>query len=150
MNKLPIVKMLASLLLLGASNMAVAQAAPETLATLSRADGKVMVDKGSGYTPAKFNTPLNEGDRVITLDESVAEIVFKDGCTSQLKANNMIAISAAQGCKAAVTNVTATGGGAVASSTPTSQIVGGVLVGATVIWVISEWDDLDGQAISAQ
>lgn len=151
MNKRPALKALASLLLLGASSMAAAQDAPASLATLNKAEGKVMVDKGSGYNPAKANTPLNQGDRVITLDGSAAEIVFADGCKSQLKPNNLMVISAEQGCKAAIAQVTPTGAGATAGSgTPVSQIVGPILIGATAAVLIHEWDDLDSQPISAQ
>jgi hypothetical protein len=149
MNKHSIAAAIAALMFTGASGMAQAQDAPASLATLSKADGKVMVDKGAGYVSATANTPLNNGDRVITLGGSGAEIVFNDGCRSQLKENHMMVISAEQGCKAAIAQVTpaAGGAGAAGSGTPVSQIVGPLVAAGVVIGVASQWED---NPISAQ
>jgi hypothetical protein len=64
-----------------------------------------MVNKGTGYTTQKGAVQLNEGDSVITLKDSAAEIVFSDGCRAQLKANNMMSISLNPGCKAPIVAV---------------------------------------------
>lgn len=143
MNKHSIAVALASLIM-GASSVASAQDAPASLATLTKADGKVMVDKGTGYVSATANTPLNNGDRVITLGGSGAEIVFVDGCRSQLKENHMMVISAEQGCKAAIAKVAPAGAGAAAASgTPASQIIGPLVAAGVVIGVAATWDDSD-------
>ena len=105
---------LASLLFLGASSLASAQGEPAQVATIKKAEGTVMVDHGKGFVTSKVNAPLNEGDRVITLGGSGAEIVFNDGCRTQLKANNMIVIAFNPGCKAAI--VAVDGAPAVASA----------------------------------
>jgi len=93
---------LAMLALLGTTGMASAQD-PEQVATLNKAEGTVMVDQGKGFVSSKANAVLNEGDRVITLSNSGAEIVFADGCKVQLKANNMMSIALNPGCKGAAT-----------------------------------------------
>lgn len=154
MNKHSIAGAIAALMLAGASTMASAQDAPAGLATLSKAEGTVMVDHGKGFVTSTVNATLNEGDRVITLDGSGAEIVFGDGCKSQLKANHMIVISAAQGCKAAIASVDGakTAGAEAAgagSGTPTAHVVGPLLVGGVVFAVASNWED-DDTPISAQ
>ena len=110
---------LASVLFLGASSLASAQSEPAQVATIKKAEGTVMVDQGKGFVTSKVNAPLNEGDRVITLGGSGAEIVFNDGCRTQLKANNMIVIAFNPGCKAAIVSVNGAGTvGGVASATP--------------------------------
>lgn len=112
---------LASLLLLGAANLVLAADEPAQVATLSKAQGTVMVDKGKGFLSSKADTPLGEGDRVITLEGSGAEIVFQDGCRTQLKANNMITVALNPGCKAvivAVNGASMTTGGSIAASSP--------------------------------
>ena len=110
---------LATLLFLGTSSMASAQD-PAQVATLDKAEGTVMVDSGKGFVSSKTNAVLNEGDRVITLSNSGAEITFVDGCKVQLKANNMMSIALNPGCKGAIVAVNsaqtvAAAGGSVAA-----------------------------------
>jgi hypothetical protein len=105
---------LATLLFLGTSSMASAQD-PAAVATLDKAEGTVMVDSGKGFVSSKANAVLNEGDRVITLSNSGAEITFVDGCKVQLKANNMMSIALNPGCKGAIVAVN---GATVASAGP--------------------------------
>lgn len=153
---------LATLLFLGAGNIAWAQGEPAQaqassaqLATLKKAHGTVMVDRGKGFFTSTVNATLNDGDRVITLDGSSAEVVFSDGCRSQLQANHMLVISAAEGCKAAIASVngaeTASASAGAGSTTPLSHKIIPVLAGATVFAVVHEWHDIpDSQPISAQ
>ena len=134
---------LAGLMFTGAS-VASAQDAAASLATLSKAEGKVMVDKGEGFASATANAKLNQGDRVITLGGSNAEIVFADGCRAQLKENNMMEISAEQGCKAAIAKVTpAAAGAGAAAGTPASQFIGPLVAAGVVIGVVASWDESD-------
>ena len=141
----------AGLMFAGASSLAAAQDTPAGLATLSKADGKVMVDKGTGYVSVTANTPLSQGDRVITLGGSNAEIVFADGCRAQLQENHMMVISAEQGCKAAIAKVTpgAAGAGAAGGGTPVGQIAAPLIAAGIVIGVAANWDD-DDTPISVQ
>jgi len=123
MKMRPIPTVLASLLFLGASNLALAADEPAQVATLNKAEGTVMVDQGKGFVSSRASAKLNEGDRVITLDGSGAEIVFNDGCRAQLKANNMMTIALNPGCKAAIVAVNgaaASGTGAAAAAASAS------------------------------
>ena len=113
MRSIPTV--LASLLFLGASNLALAADERAQVATLDKSQGTVMVDQGKGFASFKAPAKLNEGDRVITLDSSGAEIVFNDGCRAELMANNMIVITLNPGCKASIL--------AIASPKPAGTVV---------------------------
>jgi len=121
MKMRPIPTVLASLLFLGASNLAMDADEPAQVATLDKSQGTVMVDQGKGFASFKAPAKLNEGDRVITLDSSGAEIVFNDGCRAQLKANNMMTIALNPGCKAAIVAVN---GAAAAGSTGAAAAAG--------------------------
>lgn len=132
-----------------------AQTTPAQIATLKKAKGTVMVDRGKGFATSTANATLNEGDRVITLDGSSAEILFKDGCGTRLEPNSMIVISAVPGCKAAIASVngaeTAAASAGAGSTPPLSQKIIPILAGGVVFAVVHEWDDIpDNQPISAQ
>lgn len=91
----------------------------DIVAVLNKASGKVMADKGKGFVTSPVGTFLKEGDRVVALEESGAEIVFFDCCTATLKSNNLINVNANPGCKAAVVDAAAP---AVAGVHPASWI----------------------------
>jgi len=151
MRSIPTV--LASLLFLGASNVAMAASEPAQVATLNRAEGTVMVDKGKGFASLKAPATLNEGDRVITLSGSGAEIVFVDGCKAQLKANNMMTIALNPGCKAAIVAVngaaaaggTAAGAGAAGAGattiSPVAMVAAPLLVGGAIAALAGSGND---------
>jgi hypothetical protein len=84
-----------------------AQADTAAVATLAQVSGKVMVNKGKGFVTAKSGMVLADNDRLITLDESSAAVVFADGCLNTVKANSALAISKALGCKAQAASVNA-------------------------------------------
>lgn len=146
-----IVTTLSTLILLGASGMATAQGNAEPVATLEKLEGTVMVNKGTGYTTQKASMPLNEGDSVITLKDSAAEIVFRDGCRAQLKANNMMSISLNPGCKAAIVavNPPAPFAGGAAGAGASSWAVP-VLAGAAAVALIVAVGDDDDTPISGE
>lgn len=146
-----IVTTLSTLILLGASGMATAQGNAEPVATLEKLEGTVMVNKGTGYTTQKASMPLNEGDSVITLKDSAAEIVFRDGCRAQLKANNMMSISLNPGCKAAIVAVNPpapVGAGAAAAGASSWAVP--VLAGAAAVALIVAVGDDDDTPISGE
>jgi hypothetical protein len=136
---------LASVLFLGASNLVLAADEPAQVATLDKAEGTVMVDQGKGFVSSKASAKLNEGDRVITLDKSGAEIVFNDGCRAQLKANNMMTIALNPGCKAAIVAVNgsaaAGGAGVAAASAPLSYMGFSALAAGTAYALAGSGND---------
>lgn len=87
---------------LAASGPAMA-AAPAAVATLSQAEGTVMVDRGQGFVTLKAGDTLFKNDRIITLKGSTAQITFAEGCQTSLKPNNLIVIS---DCKASIVDGT--------------------------------------------
>lgn len=144
MTMRPIPTVLASLLFLGASNLAMAADEPAQVATLDKAQGTVMVDHGKGFASSKASARLNEGDRVITLDGSAAEIVFNDGCRAQLKANNMMTIALNPGCKAAIVAVNgaaAAGTGVAAASVPLTYVGFSALAAGTAYALFDSGND---------
>jgi hypothetical protein len=96
------VKMMSLVGALALTFAAGAQAETTSVATLSQVTGKVMVNKGKGFVAAKSGMALADNDRLITLDGSSAAVVYGDGCTSQVKANSVLAINKALGCKSEV------------------------------------------------
>lgn len=95
--------------------------ADDVIAVLNKASGKIMADKGKGFVTAPPGTLLKEGDRVVSLEDSTAEVVFFDCCAASLKSNSLIAVNATPGCKAAVVDA-ATPAAAVAAVHPASWI----------------------------
>jgi hypothetical protein len=106
----------------------------DVVAVVNKASGKVMVDKGKGFVTAEAGTVLKEGNRVVVLEESGAEIVFSDCCAMPLKANNLVTVNATPGCRAAVVDA-APAAPAVAGVHPASWIppAGGVFIGIMAI-----------------
>lgn len=105
----------------------------DIVAVINKASGKVMADQGKGFVTSPAGTFLKEGNRVITLEESEAEIVFFDCCRSTLKANNLVTINATPGCKAAVLN--AAPASAAASLNPLYYVL--PATGALVLYIRS-------------
>ncbi len=67
------------------------------LASLGDVSGKVMINQGRGYVAARSGMAVREGDRVIALEGAGAQIVYKDGCVTNLKERNLLPVSAG-GC----------------------------------------------------
>ena len=131
---------LAMLALAGTTGMARAQD-PAQVATLNKAEGTVMVDQGKGFVSSKANAVLNEGDRVITLSNSGAEIIFADGCKVQLKANNMMSIALNPGCKGAIVAVNGASVAGAGSAVPLSKMVLPALVGVGAFAALAAGND---------
>ncbi|NMG16663.1 hypothetical protein [Aromatoleum bremense] len=73
-------------------------AEPLQVAALTAVDGKVLIHKGKDYTVAKAGSTLLEGDRVITLKGSKADVAFTKGCVTNLKENAVLAIGGVDVC----------------------------------------------------
>lgn len=73
------------------------------VAALGDVNGRVMVNKGTGYVPAKPGMPVGLGDRVITLDGASAKIVYTEGCVTELTENNLLGIEG-KACESKVVN----------------------------------------------
>ena len=67
------------------------------LAALGDVNGKVMINQGRGFVAARSGMEVSVGDRVIALEGASAQVVFKDGCVTNLKERNLLPVDA-KGC----------------------------------------------------
>jgi hypothetical protein len=75
-----------------------AQAAERiVLASLGDVNGKVMINQGRGFVAARAGMDVSVGDRLIALEGASAQVVYKDGCVTQLKERNLLPVDA-KGC----------------------------------------------------
>ena len=75
-----------------------AQAAEKiVLASLGDVNGKVMINQGRGFVAARAGMEVSVGDRVIALEGASAQVVYKDGCVTNLKERNLLPVDA-KGC----------------------------------------------------
>jgi hypothetical protein len=131
----------------GAANAA----EPMQIAALTTVDGKVLIHKGKDYTVAKAGSTLIQGDSVITLKGSKADVAFTEGCVTSLKENAVLAIGGVNVCATgplskagepvkyaqaigapvvAGAETVATGGGLLGLSTGmTAALIGGGVIG---------------------
>ena len=110
------------------------------VATLNDLAGTVKVDTGEGFAAAVSGQVLHAGDRILTLDESRAQIVFTDGCTAPAKPqsiNTVPVVSPCAGGQLATQTTQPTGTGAIGTQ-PNYRALAGialtVLVGDTVLF----------------
>lgn len=82
--------LLASVLALGVAG--VAQAAP--VAMLFNVQGKVLVNQGRQFVPARSGMALNIGDRVLLMDGAHAMVEYGSGCSLPLAPNSAATITA--------------------------------------------------------
>lgn len=68
------------------------------LAALGDVTGKVLVNKGQGFVSARQGMEVRSGDRVLALGDSAAKVVYKTGCVTDLKENQVLAIGSS-GCE---------------------------------------------------
>ena len=88
--------LLATALALGM--VGVAQANP--VAIVYKMHGKVMVNQGQKFIPAKAGMPLSVGDRILVMAGSDASIEYGNGCTLSLAPNSSLTVT--PDCKSAL------------------------------------------------
>ena len=106
----------AACLACGAAAAAESPLAP--VATLSRADGVVMVNTGERFVNAIAGQALAPGDRIMVLSGAKAELRFADDCSMPLAANTVAVVPATSTCAGAVADVRSYG-------PMTAQAIGG-------------------------
>lgn len=72
-------------------------AEPMKVAALGDVSGKVMVNQGRGFVSAKPGMEIRSGDRIVALDGASAQVVYGDGCVTDLKENNLLSVDG-KGC----------------------------------------------------
>ena len=124
---------------------------PASIAKVTEANGKVLVNKGDGLISTKAGTELVDGDRIVTLDKSNAKVMFADGCELVLEENKILVIDMNLGCKAAVL---ASAPGAVATGGSTAGLwIGAAVAGGALLAGAGGGggsDNSDNRPISAQ
>ena len=73
-------------------------------ARLLQVQGKVLVNDGARYTPAKSGSEVKAGTKIITSKDATANLVYKNGCVKEVKANTMLVVGTPADCKAMVSN----------------------------------------------
>lgn len=121
--------LLATALALGM--VGVAQANP--VAMIYKVQGKVMVNQGQKFIPAKTGMPLSVGDRILVMAGSNASIEYGSGCTLSLVPNSSLTVT--PDCKTVA--ATQQGNTAAMGDPPTDYtpavIVGGVVLLAALV-----------------
>jgi hypothetical protein len=114
------------------------QAAP--VARLMQIEGSVLVNTGKDYLKAQTGMELSTGDRVLTLKDSSASMVYADHCTVQVSANSLFTLGKQDQCNQAAFErrgagviVPAEETGAVISATEAEVAVPAAAAGAGII-----------------
>jgi hypothetical protein len=84
-----------------------AQAQQEPIATLTQLEGKVLVNQGEETVPAQAGMSLRSSDRVLTLEDATALVVYKDGCGLPLEENSQLTLMSVDECTQGVAAVDA-------------------------------------------
>lgn len=137
----------ATLTLLGL--FAVSQTA--TAAELVKLEGKVSVNRGDGFEPAKQGMVLKVGDQVLVGKESAASLVYAEpGCVFEVPEASVVTVSDVGPCipgqttalgESALVTPAATDGGS--DLTPLYVMGGGAVIGATAL-IINEASNGNG------
>lgn len=87
--------------------------ADDAVATLTRANGTVRVNQGSGFVDAAENLQLQADDRIMTMADGRALVTFVDGCELEAGPNTLITVPSLSTCAggSAMTQNIAPGGG---------------------------------------
>lgn len=102
MNK-RMVNFIVAALLAGSAGVVNAEVA-EGNARLLQVQGKVLVNDGTRYAPAKSGAEVKAGTKIITSKEATANLVYKNGCLKEVKPNTMLVVGTPADCKAMVSN----------------------------------------------
>ncbi len=82
--------------------------AASSAATLTSANGTVMVNQGKQFVTAQPGLLLSTGDRVMVMEGGNASVRYAEGCTVNLKAGSIVTVSNQQACLAGNTGVAQT------------------------------------------
>lgn len=137
------------------SASAFAETAPSSV-KLATVTGNVLVNNGKSFVKAGQNSELKPGTKIITNNNSSANLVYKNGCVKQVKPNTILTVGTEKECVAgkftdekihvaAVGDVDLSNAQEVSSETiGTRQKVLYALGAGAFIWVIYELTDGNG------
>jgi hypothetical protein len=81
------------------TGIAMGAKAEEPLASISQAEGKVLVSQGEDMVSAYAGMPLRVGDRVFTLEGSRVAVVYPENCVVRLEENSLLSLKSADDCR---------------------------------------------------
>ena len=108
-----------------------AQANP--VAMLYKVQGKVMVNQGNKFVPAKAGMPLNAGDRIMAMDGASASLEYGNACIIHVASNSSLTVTPQ--CKQPVVADLQQGAGGNMDPSPTDYtpfIIGGIATVALI------------------
>lgn len=126
--------------------------AASPMGQLKDIDGKVYVNRGEGFVPARGNTELFQGDRVMVGENGSATInYYLADCDVMLSASSMTSISTKAPCKGsgqATTEGLTTSGGSISTGgmIVTGLGVGGMIALGAVAASNDDEDEDEGQS----
>ena len=116
-------------------------------ATLKRVQGEVRVNQGTEFVAAYDQLALQTDDRVMTLDDGKAVIVFDDGCEIEMAPNTLVTVPETSTCAGGVARAQniAPGGaeavGAGSSSNWRTALLIALPVAAAAVFIINNDDE---------
>ena len=113
-------------------------------ARLTQLQGTVLMNQGQKFVPAKLDTELSTGDRVLALKTGLATVTFPDGCAVLIKPGKLTTIGPQSPCAADVTAKEPEDGGLAggdSSKPPIPIYVGGTVLAGMIIscYGFEEW-----------
>lgn len=72
---------------------------PAVAATVQSLAGRVLIDRGNGYTPVGTSTSAKTGDLVMAKPGGRGEIIYDDGCRQVVEVGAVIMVGAASPCQ---------------------------------------------------
>ncbi len=71
---------------------------------LLQVQGKVLVNDGTRYTAAKSGAEVKTGAKIITSKDATVNLVYKNGCIKEVKANTMLVVGTPAECASKISN----------------------------------------------
>jgi hypothetical protein len=126
-------KILTTALLLAASFAATAQSS--SVGTLEKIQGVVSVSANGTVSSVTANTSLSDGNVVLNSGTGSSVVRFNNGCTIDLKANQVFTVKSDETCAALLASVKTVGAPqvVVGNSVNPLLVAGGVIGGALII-----------------
>jgi len=109
-------------------------------ATIVKLGGQVMVSQ-SDYVDAVVGMRVENGGRVMTLDNSFAVVAYDDGCWHEMAANEMLTIEDVSPCCGGPVVIPPPPVAAAAAGIPLWPFLAGAAVIGGVVWALNDDDD---------
>lgn len=90
---------------LSAVLMAGSVQAADSVATLAKANGSVLINNGKQFVTVQPGKVLVAGDRLMVMEGASAQIRYNDGCLQALNGGSMLVVSAKSVCAGGLANV---------------------------------------------